>query len=475
MEDPEVAMASQASNAAPWSILIIDDDDGVRSSLCAVLETSGYNVATAASGEEGISLLTRSAFDIVLCDYRLPGASGLEVLRSTGGTVPFILMTAFGAADLAMEAFKGGVFDYISKPISPDKLLFTLTKFTEFEGLRRENAALRASLSDKYSFNNIIAQSSSFRGVFDTVKRLAPYNTTVLITGESGTGKELIARAIHESSSRRGRPFVAINCGAIPENLMESELFGHKKGAFTDASRDKRGLFEEASGGTLFLDEVGELPLHLQVKLLRALQEHAIRRVGDEELLPVDVRILSATLRDLDADTKSGRFREDLYYRLNVVGIHLLPLRERTEDIPVLAHHFLEKHAKRLGLEIKSIPQTVMQMLIEYPWPGNARELENSLERALVLSVGEELERDSLPERILSFHDQKARGGQQPAGDAAQDDDGNLSIKQRTKTLEIGLITRALQQTKGNRTHAAKILEISHRALLYKLKEYGLG
>jgi len=455
-------------------VLVIDDDDAVRTSLNAVLETAGYNVTSAASGEEGLSLLEKAVFDIVLCDFRLPGLSGLDVLEQSGGRVPFILMTAFGASDIAMEAFKKGVFDYISKPIAPDKLLFTLTKFREFEGLRRENLSLKAKLSDRYSFNNIIAQSDSFRGVFDVVRRLAPFSTTVLITGESGTGKELIARAIHENSSRRGKPFVAINCGAIPENLMESELFGHRKGAFTDASRDKRGLFEEANGGTLFLDEVGELPLHLQVKLLRALQEHAIRHVGGEELIPVDVRIISATLRNLDDDVKSGRFREDLYYRLNVVGIHLLPLRERAEDIPILVHHFLEKHAKRLHLEVKSVPTDVMEILLEYPWPGNARELENSLERALVLSTGEELQIESLPERILAYHAERSRiGNAQPR--LAPVDSDNLSIKQRTRTLEIELITRALEQTHGNRTHAAKVLEISHRALLYKLKEYGLG
>jgi len=467
-------MVAQPTTAADtWSVLIIDDDDGVRTSLAVVLETAGYNVTAAASGEEGLSLLEKTAFDVVLCDFRLPGLSGLDVLERSGATTPFILMTAFGASDLALEAFKLGVFDYISKPISPDKLLFTLTKFREFEGLRRENLSLRAKLSDRYSFNNIIAQSDSFKGVFDVVRRLGPYTTTVLITGESGTGKELIARAIHENSTRRGKPFVAINCGAIPENLMESELFGHKKGAFTDASRDKRGLFEEANGGTLFLDEVGELPLHLQVKLLRALQEHAIRHVGDEELMPVDVRIISATLRNLDEDVKQGRFREDLFYRLNVVGIHLLPLRERAEDIPVLVHHFLEKHAKRLRVEVKSVPPSVMEILLEYPWPGNARELENSLERALVLSSGEEIEVDSLPERILAFHDERQRGGG-AAGIVAVDND-NLSIKSRTRSLEIELITRALAHTHGNRTHAARILEISHRALLYKLKEYGLG
>jgi two-component system response regulator AtoC len=289
-----------------------------------------------------------------------------------------------------------------------------------------------------------------------------------MITGESGTGKELVARAIHESSTRRTRPFIAINCGAIPETLIESELFGHKKGAFTDASRDKKGLFEEASGGTLFLDEIGELPLHLQVKLLRAIQEQQIRRVGDEQMIPIDVRIISATLRDLDEDAKAGRFREDLLYRLNVVSIHIPPLRDRPEDISILVEHFLEKHAKRLGLPVKSVPADVMQLLLKYEWRGNARELENCIERALVLSVGDAIEIDSLPAHILSAEKKLATNGDPSTNDA------NLSIKQRTRDLEIQLITRALEKTNGNRTHAAKILEISHRALLYKLKEYGL-
>ena len=463
--------ASAAAEAAAWNILVVEDDAPVRESLRAVLETSGYNVSTAATGEEALSLINKNSYDIVLCDLRLPGISGLNVINSSGGQVPCILMTAYGTPDIAMEAFAAGVFDYISKPISPDKLLFTLTKFQEFEGLRRENTTLRAKLSERYSFNNIIAQSESFRAVFDTIRRLSPFTTTVIITGESGTGKELIARAIHESSTRRGKPFIAINCGAIPENLMESELFGHRKGAFTDASRDKRGLFEEAHGGTLFLDEIGELPLHLQVKLLRALQERTIRRVGDEEVIQIDVRILSATLRNLEEDVKIGRFREDLLYRLNVIAINLPPLRERPEDIPVLALHFLKKHAKRLGLAPKEIPIAVMQTLLDYLWPGNARELENALERALVLSSGEELELCSLPERILAQKLTSAIGQERPESAI---DNNNLSIKQRSRTLEVDLIQRALKHTNGNRTHAAKILEISHRALLYKLKEYGV-
>jgi two-component system, NtrC family, response regulator AtoC len=452
-------------------ILIVDDDQEVRSSLQTVLETLGYSTQTAASGEEGLRAIEQTAFDLVLCDLRLPGASGLDVLKQKSSPVPLILMTAYGNPDIATQAVHAGAFDYISKPINPDDLVFILKKFEEFERLKRENEALKASLSEKYSFKNIVAQSAGFKEIFDTVKRLSPFNTTVMITGESGTGKELLARAIHESSPRRGKPFIAINCGAIPESLMESELFGHKKGAFTDASRDKKGLFEEATGGTLFLDEVGELPLHLQVKLLRALQEQTIRRVGDEQSIPIDVRLVSATLRNLESDAQAGRFREDLLYRLNVVSIHLPPLRERVDDIALLVEHFLQKHSKRLGVSLKKVGPDVMKVLLEYEWRGNARELENCMERALVLSEGEEISLEALPEAVTRRHAKRV----QSAASTPPDNSDNLSIKQRTASLEIELIQRALQKTGGNRTHAAKILEISHRALLYKLKEYGLS
>jgi len=452
-------------------ILIIDDDQEVRSSLQTVLETIGYSTQTAATGEQGLHAIERTAFDLVLCDLRLPGASGLDVLKHKSSAVPLILMTAYGNSDIATQAARGGAFDYISKPINPDDLIFILRKFEDFERLKRENETLKSHLSEKYSFKNIVAQSESFKEVFETIKRLSPFNTTVMITGESGTGKELLARALHESSPRRGKPFVAINCGAIPENLMESELFGHKKGAFTDASRDKKGLFEEASGGTLFLDEVGELPLHLQVKLLRALQEQTIRRVGDEQSIPIDIRLVSATLRNLENDALEGRFREDLLYRLNVVSIHLPPLRERIEDISLLIEHFMQKHSKRLGIPAKTINLEVMKVLLEYEWRGNARELENCMERALVLSQGDEIGLDSLPDQVTRGH---ATRRQNASGIHDKGDD-NLSIKQKTAALEIDLIQRALAKTGGNRTHAAKILEISHRALLYKLKEYGLS
>jgi two-component system response regulator AtoC len=449
-------------------ILVIDDEPEIRSSLKAVLETLGYLAETAADGEEGLLAIQKGGFDLVFCDLKLPGISGLDVIKQRGSNVPVILMTAYGSGDIATQAVRAGAFDYISKPFNTDDLIFTLRKFEEMERLRLENEALRSNLSEKYSFKNIVAHSESFKEVFDTIKRLSPFNTTVMITGESGTGKELLARAIHESSPRRGKPFVAINCGAIPESLMESELFGHKRGAFTDASRDKKGLFEEAHGGTLFLDEVGELPLHLQVKLLRALQEQTIRRVGDENVISIDVRLISATLRNLEEDAAKGRFREDLLYRLNVVSIHLPALRDRPEDISLLVDHFIQKHGKRLGIGAKKVSPEIMKLLLQYEWRGNARELENCIERALVLSRGSEIDINSLPDQI-------ARRTPRQTQNSAVDDDSNLSIKQRTTTLEMDLIKRALQKTGGNRTHAAKILEISHRALLYKLKEYGLS
>ncbi len=320
------------------------------------------------------------------------------------------------------------------------------------------------------ALSKIIAQSESMKEIFEMVRRLANFNTTVLITGESGTGKELVARAIHENSPRANAPFVAINCGAIPENLIESELFGHKKGSFTDASRDKKGLFEEASSGTIFLDEVGELPLHLQVKLLRALQEQQIRKVGDEQLTPIDVRVIAATLRDLEMDVDRGRFRDDLYYRLNVVSVHIPALRERPEDIEILTEHFVKKHTKRMGIPAKKITQEAHDALLRYRWRGNVRELENCIERSIVLTESGDIDFPSLPEHI-----RESVAVLQPSSQLSEIDDDNLSIKQRTAALEQDLILRALTKTGGNRTRAAKILEISHRALLYKLKEYGLG
>jgi len=455
------------------SVLVIDDDDSLRKSLCLNLEVANYSVRGASDGVEALEILGNEPFDIVLCDLRMPKIDGLDFIRKCreiNSDIAIVLMTGFGSNELALQAMRAGAYDYIAKPFSIDELIFTFRKIEERARLKDENASLRSQVNQRYGFSNIIAHSKSMKDIFETVKRLANFNTTVLISGESGTGKELLARAIHHNSPRRGRPFIAINCGAIPENLMESELFGHKKGAFTDATRDKKGLFEEADKGTIFLDEVGELPLHLQVKLLRTLQDQQIRPVGDEKMLPVDVRVIAATLRNLEDDVKNGRFRDDLFYRLNVVSIAIPPLRDRADDIPVLVQHFIKKHNKRLGLNINKVEPEAMKRILSYHWRGNARELENCIERALVLTETDAIDLDSLPSQIRGCQDNA-----QPSTQTELIDDDNLSIKQRARALEIDLINRALKKTKGNRTHAAKVLEISHRALLYKLKEYGLG
>ncbi|RMG43257.1 MAG: sigma-54-dependent Fis family transcriptional regulator [Candidatus Dadabacteria bacterium] len=463
---------SEFANTQPLSVLVIDDDNNLRSSICLNLEAAGFSTASLTSPKEALDKLEKENFDIVLCDLRMPDMDGLSFIkkcREQKVSAAIVLMTAFGSHDLALEALRAGAYDYISKPFEIEELVFTLRKIQEKENLKAENAALKSAINQRYNFSNIVARSEQMKEIFETIKRLASFNTTVLIVGESGTGKELLARAIHHNSPRRGKPFVAINCGAIPEHLMESELFGHKQGAFTDASRDKPGLFEEASEGTIFLDEIGEMPLHLQVKLLRALQEQKIRRIGDERLIDIDVRVIAATLRNLEKDVQEGRFRDDLFYRLNVVSIKIPPLRERPDDIQVLAEHFMKKHNKKLGLSIKAIEPAAMKCLLNYHWKGNVRELENCIERAMVLSESDSITVDSLPPQILKAASERGNYLPEPLSD------DNLSIKQRTRALEIDLILRALKKTGGNRTHAAKVLEISHRALLYKLKEYGLS
>jgi len=371
-------------------------------------------------------------------------------------------MSAYGNVDLAIEAMKAGAYDYVSKPFKPDEIVLALRKAEERETLRRENRALKEQIQKDNQFESILAKSREMLEIFRTISKIADFKTTVLVTGESGTGKELVARAVHTRSGRRGAPFVAINCGAIPENLLESELFGHRKGAFTDAGADRRGLFEEASGGTLFLDEIGELPLNLQVKLLRVLQEDTIRRLGDSRDIKVDVRIITATHRDLAADVKAGRFREDLFYRINVLPIAIPPLRSRREDVNLLIDHFIGRNNLRLGTSIRGVSTEARKQLLEYAWPGNVRELENTIERAMVLADSDVLQAHDLPERIRDALDPVQ----------LQLASGELSIKRTTAAIEQILIRRALQKTKGNRTRAADLLEISHRALLYKIKDY---
>jgi two-component system response regulator AtoC len=375
-------------------------------------------------------------------------------------------MSAFGNVDTAIEAMKYGAYDYISKPFKPDEVILTLRKAEERERLQKENVRLKGEIRKEYQFSNIVAKSPNMMEIFSTIKKIADYKTTCLLMGESGTGKELIARAIHYNSSRADKPFITVNCGAIPENLLESELFGHLKGSFTGAIRTKKGLFEEADLGTLFLDEIGELPLLLQVKLLRALQEEEIRRVGDVNPIKINVRIVAATIKDLAREVEQGTFREDLFYRLNVLPIHLPPLRDRKEDIPIMVDYFVDKYTKKLSVKVKGVAPEVMGVFMEYDWPGNVRELENTIERAMVLATSDRLLVENLPASVRTSHGSTVG--------FARFDSEDLSIKKATRMIEENLIAKALQKSQGNRTKAAKLLEISHRALLYKIKQYRL-
>jgi two-component system response regulator AtoC len=446
-------------------VLVVDDEENIRLVLRTLLKKHGYEVEVADGGEAALKALDSFDPDVILTDVRMPRMGGLDLLatlKAKQHPATVIVMSAYGNVDLAIEAIKAGAYDYVSKPFKPDEIVLALRKAEERETLRRENRALREQIQRDNQFESILAKSKEMLEIFRTISKIADFKTTVLVTGESGTGKELVARAIHARSSRKALPFVAINCGAIPENLLESELFGHRKGAFTDASSDRRGLFEEATGGTLFLDEIGELPVNLQVKLLRVLQEETIRRLGDTKDVKVDVRIIAATHRDLTADVKAGRFREDLFYRIHVLSIHIPPLRERREDVNLLIDHFVTRNNARLGTSIRGLSPEVRRLLLEYSWPGNVRELENTIERAMVLAESDVMQDGDLPERIRDALDPVQ----------VQLASGELSIKKTTAAIEQILIRRALQKTKGNRTRAADLLEISHRALLYKIKDY---
>jgi two-component system response regulator AtoC len=446
-------------------VLVVDDEENIRLVLRTLLRKSGYEVEVAESGEAALAALDSFGPDVILTDVRMPRMGGLDLLaaiKAKQHPATVVVMSAYGNVDLAIEAMKAGAYDYVSKPFKPDEIILALRKAEEREALRRENRALKEQIQKEHQFESILAKSRAMLDIFRTIAKIADFKTTVLVTGESGTGKELVARAIHARSGRRGQAFVAINCGAIPENLLESELFGHRKGAFTDAGADRRGLFEEAHGGTLFLDEIGELPLNLQVKLLRVLQEETIRRLGDTRDVKVDARIIAATHRDLPADVAAGRFREDLFYRINVLPIHVPPLRSRREDVHLLVDHFIARNNARLGTSIRGTSAEARKNLLEYAWPGNVRELENTIERAMVLAESDILQATDLPERIRDAVDPVQ----------VQLATGELSIKRTTAAIEQILIRRALQKTKGNRTRAADLLEISHRALLYKLKDY---
>jgi two-component system response regulator AtoC len=448
-------------------ILLIDDEENFRHMLSVILKKRGYDVEAASNGMDGLKKVDTGSYDTVLCDIRMPQMDGLEFLKEaqkTGCESTIIMMSAYGTLDTAIEAMKLGAYDYISKPFKPDEIILTLKKAEERERLRRENLFLKKEVQKEYSFENIISKNERMRQIFDTIQKVAKYKSTILIAGESGTGKELVAKAIHFNSDRSDHPFIPVNCGAIPENLLESELFGHTKGSFTNAVRTKKGLFEEADGGTMFLDEIGELPLQLQVKLLRVLQDGEIRRIGDSKAITIDVRIIAATIKDLDKEVREGKFRDDLFYRLNVLPIKIPPLRDRKEDISILVDHFIHKYSRELNKPIEGITPEALNPLLNYNWNGNVRELENVIERAIVLTESKQIQVDNLPIEIQNPREESRL--------SLLNDE--LSIKKASRYLEIDLIKKALNKTKGNHTHAAKLLEISHRALLYKIKEYGI-
>ncbi len=435
--------------------------------LQVMLGKQGYSVDLAQEGAEALRLVSQKHYDFILCDIKMPVLDGVGFLKGidrAGTASTIIMMSAYGTEDTAIECMKLGAYDYISKPFKSDEIALVLRKAEERERLKFENRMLRDELRKECSFADIVSKNRRMQEIFSLVQKVADFKTTVLILGESGTGKELIARAVHRNSKRKSRPFVAVNCAAIPETLLESELFGHVRGAFTDALADKVGLFEQANGGTLFLDEIGEMPLSLQVKLLRVLQDEEIRVVGGTIARKIDVRVISATSKNLEHEISEGRFREDLYFRLNVFTITLPPLRDRQEDIPLLVDHFIAKHSVNMSrAEVACSPET-LRVMMDYNWPGNVRELENCIERALVVCESGNIGVDSLPEKVKD-----AKSGKTPNLDFS-----SMSIKQAEETIERELIRQALEQTGGNRTHAAKLLEISQRALLYKIKEYGM-
>ncbi|MCP4576251.1 MAG: sigma-54-dependent Fis family transcriptional regulator [Deltaproteobacteria bacterium] len=451
-------------------VLVIDDEENMRHMLKFMLEKELYFVSCAEDGLTALERMDQESFDYILCDIRMPRMDGMAFLTEAIRKYPlktYIMMSAYGTVDTALEAIKKGAYDYISKPFKTDEVLLTLKKAEERERLKTENQDLKKKveqIQNKYSFGSIVARSEAMAKVFDLVGKVAEHKTTVLITGESGTGKELIAKAIHSNGRRTDGSLVSINCGGIPENLLESELFGYKKGAFTDATRDKPGRFDEAHKGTLFLDEIGEMPFSLQVKLLRVLQEEEIAPLGGSGARKVDVRVIAATSKDLTQEVERGNFREDLYYRINVWRIHLPPLRDRRGDLSLLTGYFVDQFNKKLGKTVEGLSSEAMGMIMDYHWPGNVRELENTIERAVLLATGRWITPEDLPSNLLKNRN------------SLEEIDGSevLSIKRATRRLQRDFMAKALKRTGGNKTKAAKLLEVSRPMLIAKIKEYGL-
>ena len=442
-------------------ILVIDDDTSLRRVLEYNLQEEGYEVQAASSGEEGLYLFGQAQPNLVITDMKMSGMDGLMVLKSIKERSPeslVIIITAFGTVDVAVEAMKAGAYDYITKPFNREELKLTVKKALQFSGLTEENKRLKSELSDKADFRTIVGSSKEMEKVFDVIRKVADTEAAVLITGESGTGKELVARSLHANSSRRNAPFVAINCAAIPRDLLESELFGHVKGAFTGAVKDKIGKFQVAEGGTLFLDEVGELPIELQPKLLRALQEKEVEPVGGTKVQKLDVRVVSATNLNVDKAIAAGTFREDLYYRLAVIPMHLPPLRERRKDIPLLIRYFCTKH----GGDKITFDKAALEIMVMYPWPGNVRELENTVERLLIMRNSDVIGVDELPEKLLE-------NGASGSAVIKLPDEG-YSLEQ----LEREIVVEALERNTWNQTAAARFLRVPRHTLIYRIEKYGI-
>mgnify|MGYP001362121105 CR=1 FL=1 len=452
-------------------ILVVDDESNMRHMLEALLTDSGYEVDTAPDGKQAMKQITETTYQFIFCDVRMPEMDGMDFLQAAQGVLDqtnVIMMSAFGTIDTAVEAMKLGAYDYINKPFKPDEILLTLKKAEERERLKSENLRLKEqieAIEHSFNFGKMIGKSKAMQDVFKLAAKVSHYETTVLITGESGTGKELVAQGIHFNGRRSKNNLIPVNCGGMPEALLESELFGYKKGAFTGADRDTKGLFEAADGGTIFFDEIGDLPMPLQVKLLRVLQDSQIRPVGDTRSKEIDVRVIAATSKNLIEEVESDRFREDLFYRLNVMQIQLPPLIERTEDIPILCHHFIERYNQKFNKSVTRISASAMSLMLQHRWPGNVRELENIIERAIVLSEGPVIEADLLPDCLKEKRD----------GTSIENIFQGYSLKAGKIILERNMIQRALEATGGNRTKAAELLEISHPSLLQKIKTYGLA
>jgi two-component system response regulator PilR (NtrC family) len=466
------AAPSQPGATPRGRLLVADDERSVRDILSIYLQREGYDVTLAADGREALAALDVATFDVVLTDLQMPGADGLMVLERVKASAPqtqVILLTAYATTETAISAMKAGAYDYLAKPFKPQEIGALCEKACEKRALLMENLELRDALRGPNRFGDLIGKSQAMRETFALVDKVADARTTVLVSGESGTGKELIARALHQRSRRRAGPFVAVNCGAIPAELLESELFGHRKGAFTGATADRRGLFEQASGGTLFLDEVGDLPAPLQVKLLRALQERTVRPVGANVEIAVDARVVAASNRNLREEVEKGDFRSDLFYRLNVVQVHLPPLRHRPEDVPILLDHFLAHFARELGRPAPALSHEALQALMRYPWPGNVRELENAVERAVTLAEREVVGVAELPEPL------RAASGPLASATSVDLPEKGLNLDQVLGEIERTLILRALARTSGVRKAAAGLLGVTFRSIRYRMQKLGLA